>query len=67
MHIRRMRQQEVLVEIGMPEVDAIEVNIKLLQIFTQRKVPEGAIVKSLVPLFELCACREQACEEEQGQ
>jgi hypothetical protein len=29
MHIRRMRQQEVLVEIGMPEVDTIEVNIKL--------------------------------------
>jgi hypothetical protein len=29
MHIRRMRQQEAPVEIGMPEVDTIEVNIKL--------------------------------------
>ena len=54
-----MRQQEVLIQIGMAEVDAIEINIKLLQIFTQRNIPEGAIVKPLVPLFELCACREQ--------
>jgi hypothetical protein len=66
-HVHSMRQQEVLIEIGMPEVDAIEVNIKLLQILTQSKVPEGAIVEPLVPLFKMCARREQACEEEQSQ
>ena len=40
-HIPSMRQQEVLIQIGMAEVDAIEVNIKLLQIFTQRKNSRG--------------------------
>ena len=49
-HIPSMRQQEVLIQIGMAEVDAIEVNIKLLQIFTQSKVPEGAIVEPLCPV-----------------
>jgi hypothetical protein len=57
-------QQQMLIEIGMPEINAVELNIKLLQIFSQGEVPERSIVEALIPLLELSTAERR--ESDQG-
>ena len=54
-HVCAAGEQEIFVEIGMAEVDAVELAVEFGQIFPQREVPERPVVEPLIARLELAA------------
>ena len=62
-HVFPPCQEQIIVQIGVAEVDAVELAVELGQIFAQREVPQRPVVEPLVARLELIAGGERKGEQ----
>ncbi len=64
-HVGGPGQQKIFVQMGMAEIDPVEIDIEFLQVVPKGEVPEGPIIKPLIPFLELFAAGEWPGGQEQ--
>jgi hypothetical protein len=54
-HVLAAGEEQILVQIGVTEVDAVKLTVEFSQVFSKRKIPERPVIEPFVAWFKLAA------------